>query len=202
MNTTPRNAPLPPGLPPLLERLAAGDEDAAREVHRRYTPRLIALARRQLTPAVRRRVDPESVVQSVYRSFFERARDGEIAPGEWDDLWGLLALITLRKCSNRVRFHCQECRDVGREVVPRGDGSGLSWHLAAPEPTPVEAAVLHETMAAVFAGLGERERRIIEGLLQGHTVEEVRRWVGCGERTVRRVRDRVRQELRALRDAD
>jgi RNA polymerase sigma-70 factor (ECF subfamily) len=189
------DTPLPARLadrPPfavLVERLAAGDETAAREVHRRYTPRLVALARERLPVGLRARTDPESVVQSVYRSFFNRAQDGQFALGDWDDLWGLLARITVRKCLNRVRFHRQECRDVSRE------DAGPDWAVADPEPSPYEIAVLHETLAAVFTGLGERDRGIVEGLLQGRTVEEVRAQVGCGERTVRRVRERIREQL-------
>jgi RNA polymerase sigma-70 factor (ECF subfamily) len=188
----------------LLAGLRAGDEQAAREVHRRYTPRLVALAQRQFTPALLRRVDPESVVQSVYRSFFRREGAGQYTFGDWDDLWGLLACITLRKCSNRTRFHRQESRDVGREVRPGpgGDSSGTAWEPADREPTPFEATVLRETMTALFQGLTPRERRIVEGLLAGGTVEEVRRAVGCGERTVRRVRNRVRAKLARTRDED
>src|SRR3954469_3145914 len=113
--------PAPPGTPwpaappdprpsfaGLLAQLRAGDEQAAREIHRRYTPRLVALAQRQFTPALLRRVDPESVVQSVYKSFFRRGGAGEFDFGDWDDLWGLLACITLRKCSNQTRFHRRE----------------------------------------------------------------------------------------------
>ena len=75
------DTPLPPPVagPPfagLAERLAAG------EVHRRCTPRLIALARRRLPAAVRARTGPESVVQSVYRSFFGRAANDEFALGD------------------------------------------------------------------------------------------------------------------------
>src|SRR5580698_6459281 len=125
----------------LGDRLAAGDEAVAREVHARYTPRLVALARQKLAPAVRGRVDPESVVQSVYRSFFGRANAGEFALGDWDDLWGLLARITLRKCLNRARFHQQECRDVGREVG--GSPPGTDWAMTDGEPSPYEVAVLH-----------------------------------------------------------
>src|SRR4051812_35389205 len=88
----------------LLDRLHAGDQDAAREVHRLYTPRLVALARVQFTPAVLQRADPESVVQSVFRSFFRRERDGQFDLGNWDGLWGLLSVITLRKCANRTRY--------------------------------------------------------------------------------------------------
>jgi RNA polymerase sigma-70 factor, ECF subfamily len=60
-------------------------------------------------------------------------------------------------------------------------------------------ATLAETLEVVYLGLGDRERRIIESLLQGYTVEEVQQQVGCGERTVRRVRDRVRRKLTRMR---
>ena len=102
MTSQQSDTPLPAslaGLPPfaaLVERLAVGDEAAAHDVHARYTPRLVALARDRLPAAVRARTDPESVVQSVYRSFFNRAHDGDFALGDWDDLWGLLARITVR----------------------------------------------------------------------------------------------------------
>jgi RNA polymerase sigma-70 factor (ECF subfamily) len=176
----------------LAERLAAGDEAAAREIHRHYTPRLVALARHQLPAAVRSRTDPESVVQSVYRSFFGRAAADEFVLGDWDDLWGLLARIAVRKCLNRVRFHRQKCRDVDREE------DGPNWALADPEPSPFEVATFHETLTSVFTDLGDRDRGIMEGLLQGFTIEEVRARVGCGERTVRRVRERIRDRLRGL----
>jgi RNA polymerase sigma-70 factor, ECF subfamily len=181
----------------LLDRLQAGDQDAAREIHRVYTPRLVALARLQFAPDVLRRADPESVVQSVYRSFFRRERNGQFVLGDWDDLWGLLSLITLRKCANRTRYFRRECRDVGREspIGRAADDSNPGFEPTDPGPTPLEAAVLCETVEALFLDLSPRERSIIEGLLQGGTIEEVRSAVGCGERTVRRVRDRVRGKL-------
>src|SRR5262245_38620233 len=78
----------------LMDRLQAGDEEAAREVHRRYARGLVALACRQLSASVRRKVDPESVVQSVFASFFQRQKDEEFPDlGDWDDLWGLLTVI-------------------------------------------------------------------------------------------------------------
>jgi RNA polymerase sigma-70 factor (ECF subfamily) len=185
----------------LMQRLQAGDEEAARAVHQRYTPGLVALARRQLSTSVRGKVDPESVVQSVYGSFFQRHRDQEFPNlGDWNDLWGLLTVITLRKCANRRRYHHQARRDVRREggTAPRAADSGTRWEPADPQPTPDEAAVFTETLDQMLDSLQGRERDIIELLLQGHTVEEVRCRLGCGERTVRRVRDRVRQKLREL----
>jgi RNA polymerase sigma-70 factor (ECF subfamily) len=185
----------------LMDRLQAGDEDAAREIHRRYTRGLVALACRQLSTSIRGRVDPESVVQSVFGSFFLRRRDGQFPDlGDWDDLWGLLTVITLRKCANRLRFHHQARRDVRREVRADTitDSANTPWLPSDPAPTPAEVATLSEALEQLLAGLEGRERQIIEFLLQGHSVEEVRQKVGCGERTVRRVRDRVRQKLRDM----
>ena len=190
-----------PAFAELMERLQAGDEEAAREIHRRYTRGLVALACRELSTTIRGKVDPESVVQSVFGSFFLRLRDDEFPDlGDWDDLWGLLTVITLRKCSNRRRFHHQARRDIRREVRAEtvGDGSETPLHPADPGPSPDEAATLRETLEQLVGGLEGRERQIIELLLQGHDVEEVRRQVGCGERTVRRVRERVRQKLRDM----
>ena len=36
--------------------------------------------------------------------------------GSWDSLWGLLTVITLRKCSERAAYYRAQCRDVAREV--------------------------------------------------------------------------------------
>jgi RNA polymerase sigma-70 factor, ECF subfamily len=62
--------------------------------------------------------------------------------------------------------------------------------------------VLAETVEQLLSELDARQRQIIEYLLQGDTIEEVRDKVGCGERTVRRVRDRVRQRIEQMREAD
>lgn len=60
-----------------LERVIGSEPGFEGELVDRYTRRLLELARRQLPERVRRRVDPEDVVQSVYRSFFRRLNDGQ-----------------------------------------------------------------------------------------------------------------------------
>jgi RNA polymerase sigma-70 factor (ECF subfamily) len=184
----------------LLERLKVNDEAAASAIYRRYVHRLIALASHQLGATIRAKADPESIVQSVYRSFFEGQREDAFEIRDWNGLWSLLVVITLRKCANRKRYHRREKRDASleRSLSPELDESGGRWELADPRPTPYQAAVLTETIELVLRDLGPRERKIIELLLAGCTIDEVRQEVGCGERTVRRVRDRVRHEMRAM----
>ena len=75
----------------LMARLRARDEAAASLVWDRYVRQLISLARSHLNTLVRRKVDPDEVVQSVFRSFFLRQAAGQFDLTGWDGLWGLLA---------------------------------------------------------------------------------------------------------------
>jgi RNA polymerase sigma-70 factor (ECF subfamily) len=183
-----------------MARLHARDDDAAREVFQRFARRLIALVRLQFGPALQHRIDPEDVVQSAYKSFFHRFDEGKFALGNWDSLWGLLTLITLRKCADRVEYHKAQCRDVAREVAAPSDADDEApWQEAAGrEPTPLEAAVLNETMEQLLAALDEDERQVVELSLQGYTTREISERLGRAERTVRLLRECVRNRLEAM----
>jgi RNA polymerase sigma-70 factor (ECF subfamily) len=180
-----------------VHRLGTGEDAAAREVFQRYTCRLLGLARRRLGALLRHRVDPEDVVQSAYKSFFRRAGAGKLEVGDWDGLWGLLALITLRKCADRAAYHTAECRDATREVVGIGEG-GVYWEAASREPTPPDAVLLTEAVLHLFQDLAEDERPVIELSLQGYSAQEISQELGRAERSVRRLRERVRKRLERL----
>jgi RNA polymerase sigma-70 factor (ECF subfamily) len=174
-----------------------GDDQAARAIVERFTRRLIGLARSQLADRFQHRVDPEDVIQSVYKSFFLRYADGALGPEGWDGLWGLLTRITVRKCADRVRHLRAECRDLAREATPADDLA--PWRdVAGREPTPEEAVVLAETVERLLRGLEGDERGIAELSLQGYTTQEISAALGRAERSVRRLRERVRKRLERL----
>ena len=181
----------------LMARLRAGDEAAAREVFQRFVGKLIRLARRQFDAVLRRKVDPEDVVQSAYKSFFLRHGEGKLEVHDWGNLWGLLTVITLRKCLDRVEYHRAERRDVQREVAAQPGAAGADpwWQAVAREPTPEEAAVLAETVEQLLLSLAEDERPVLELSLQGYTTAEISERLGRPERSVRRVRERLKKEL-------
>src|SRR5262249_4991439 len=104
--------------PDFLARLRARDDTAARDLFERFARALIGMARGRFAPAIRHKVDPEDVVQSAYKSFFARYGDGNLNVVNWNGLWGLLTLITLRKCAERVEYLRAACRDIGREADP------------------------------------------------------------------------------------
>ena len=102
----------------VIGRLRRGEEDAAAQVFSRFANRLLHLARSRLNPPIRRKFDPEDVMQSVFRSFFIRQREGQFELKDWDSLWSLLVRITLRKCGRRITAFQTQRRDLRREVVP------------------------------------------------------------------------------------
>src|SRR5437016_3003501 len=95
----------------LVSRLQAGDPDAATAIFGRFARRLIALARVHLSSQLRQKVDPEDVLQSVFRSFFRRQAAGEFELQNWDGMWALLSVITLRKCGHQADHYLALCRD-------------------------------------------------------------------------------------------
>jgi RNA polymerase sigma-70 factor, ECF subfamily len=182
-----------------LAQLHSRDDAAARELFGRFAHQLIALALRHIGAGLRHKVDPEDVVQSVYKSFFVRYGEGKLDAVNWNSLWGLLTLITVRKCAERAAYHHAGCRDAAREVsAPRGE-EGAPWlEPLGREPTPLEAAVLSETVEQLLAGLDEEERPVLELSLQGYTTREISERLGRAERTVRLLREGVRHRLERM----
>jgi RNA polymerase sigma-70 factor (ECF subfamily) len=189
----------------LQARLRTGDGAAAALVFERYARRLVGLARKHLSERVRRKTDPEDVIQSVFRSFFHRCADGQFTIENWDGLWGLLVRLTLRKCDRRAEHFRAARRDIRREVAPGGGGDAEAAAFAdlpSGEPTPLEAALLADAVERLMAQLATPvKRRILELSLQGYTVPEISAQVGHYERGVERVRAEIKKLLQDQLDA-
>ncbi len=182
-----------------LTRLQAGDDTAARELFERFTRRLVGLARQRFADGLRHKVDPEDVVQSAYKSFFHRHAQGQLEVRGWDSLWGLLTVITVRKCLDRVAYHRAERRDLAREeAAPAGDAPAPWQEAFDREPTPLEAAELNDAVERLLTGLDEDERAVVELSLEGYSTREISERVGRAERTVRLLREGVRRRLERM----
>jgi RNA polymerase sigma-70 factor (ECF subfamily) len=161
-----------------------------------FSRRLIGLARAHLAAHLQHKVDPEDVVQSAYKSLLLRYGEGALAADDWEGLWSLLTTITIRKCADRARFHQAERRDVRRESVAAGGSDDGSWREAlSREPTPDQAAALAEIVEGLLSRLGAEERIMLELSLQGFSAQEISQQTGRAERSVRRLRERVRRFL-------
>lgn len=184
----------------IMRQLDAGDEAAAAEIFHRFSRRLIARAHARLNARVRRTVDPEDVVHSVFRTFFRRQSEGQFEFDGWNGLWGLLVLLTLRKCGRAAESLHAACRDVRREVNREqlSDSEGNAWEAVARDPTPDEIVALAEIVEQIMGHLDPEQQRILALRLEGWSVREVSERVKLSERTVYRVQNAIKGRLGAL----
>src|SRR4029078_5395667 len=96
----------------LLVRLQGGLEDAATQLYLRYPDRLRALAVRQTADDLKARVDPDDIVQSVFRTFFRRASEGHYQVPDGEELWKLFLVIALNKIRTVGAWHHAAKRDA------------------------------------------------------------------------------------------
>jgi RNA polymerase sigma-70 factor (ECF subfamily) len=185
----------------LLDRWKSGDEMAAQEIFDQYLMRLTALARTRLSPKMARRVDPEDIVQSAYRSFFRGAADDRYTLEKSGDLWRLLAAIVMNKLHGQVEFHSAQKRSIKvEESMMSGGKDDNSRPMINPEafvkaPSVTELLGMTEELEQVMTQLPELQRRILELALQGHDTSEIAVETDRSDRTVRRGLETARELL-------
>lgn len=183
----------------LMSRLEAGNDTAATHLFQLYGERLIALARSRMDVRIRRKLDPEDVVQSVFKSFFKRQAAGKYDLGDWDCLWALLVRITINKCINRNHHFRTRRRNVDAEVSQVGcNNVGAPWNFISRLPGPEEAAVFMETMHEAMRRLSGTDCKIIEMWAQGCSHREISSDLKVPQATVQRVTARVRRRLQRM----
>ena len=174
----------------LLAAYQGGDQSAAAALFNRYLVRLTALVRSRLSRRFARRVDPDDVVLSAYRSFFVAATDGRITVPANDDLWPLLVVLVLRKLSRAAERHSASRRDIALEL---DRNSNVLKQAISGDPTPEQAALLDDELVNILGQLAEREREIVTLRLRGESERAIADSLDCSERTVRRGLNRVRR---------
>jgi RNA polymerase sigma-70 factor, ECF subfamily len=179
----------------LLQDVEDGQEMAAEELFRRYCPRLLGFARKRWPAALTSRLDPDDVIQSVFRSFFRHARQGMYVLSEEDDLWNLLMVICLNKLRVQYARHCAAKRDARRTQSAEGDWLRSLWF----DPdTTLDLAVREEVER-----LPIDHRRVTELRLQGHEVAAIAELIGRSRRSVERLLQECRQRLlKSMREAE
>jgi len=175
----------------LLVRLRGGQQDAATELYLRYAQRLRSLVRARCSPHLSRRLEPDDIVQSVFRRFFGKVLQGDydVPPGE--ELWGLLLVIALNKIRTEEAYHRAGKRDVRLSAQPAD--------LAALEsPEDEDEAHLQLCVEDALGRLPDHFRVMVELRIQGHEVAEIAEKTGRSKRTVERILHDVRERLREL----
>ena len=184
-----------------FSRAANGCNDAAQEIHERYVHRLVALARTRLSEKLARKFDPDDVVQSAFRSFFHRARDGQYEIQRAGELWSLLASITRHKLLKKAELFDQEKRKLVREEALSNSTVESESDSLHNHPTNEEAVALSDEVEYLMRSLEPIQRDILEQRLCGKPIDTIAESVDRSERTVRRFLASFTEQLsRRLQD--
>jgi RNA polymerase sigma-70 factor (ECF subfamily) len=179
----------------LLQDIEKGEEIAAEELFRRYASRLVGFARKRWPAALTSRLDPDDVVQSVFRSFFRQAQQGMYELSEGDELWNLLMVICAYKLRTQCVRHCAAKRDARR--TQSADGEWLTALSVDPD------TVLDLTVREQVERLPIDHRRVTELRLQGYEVGAIAELIGRSRRSVERLLQECRQRLlESMREAE
>jgi DNA-directed RNA polymerase specialized sigma24 family protein len=189
-----------------IDGIKTGDESDIQRLWDRYFERLVRLAAARLPARSRRSFDEEDVALSAFQSFCGRAERGQFPQlSGRDDLWRLLATITVRKAIETMRFQTRKRRGGGRvlgeSALLMGEGTpgeGLAEVLGR-EPTPEQVASFADDYRRFLARLREPVLLTIAlRRLEGESVEEIARALNVSTRTV----DRKLHLIRAIWSED
>jgi RNA polymerase sigma-70 factor, ECF subfamily len=171
----------------LLRQFRGGQVDAATELYSRYATRLLALAKSRTGAELGQSVDPEDVVQSVFRTFFRRAAEGSYQVPNGDTLWKLLMVIALNKIRSLADYHRAGKRDMRRTQPMLG---------TLPADHEQESLnILQITIAELTSQLHESHQQIIRMRIEGYGVDEIATKVQRSKRTTERVLQAFREQL-------
>jgi len=158
----------------------------------RYADRLMGLARKRISQRLASRVDPEDIVQSVFRTFFRRVKENKFSIADHDDLIRLLMRITVHKTLRQVAYHKAAKRDPSAETPQGEEHQERMLELLDGEPTPEAVNVFEDQMVHFFAKLKPDERKILEMRMEGYSNEEIAEKLGTYDRKIRRSAERIR----------
>lgn len=162
-----------------IGQVKAGDRDAAQKLWERYFRRLVGLARARL-PANRRKYDEhEDVAISAMKSFLLRAENGRFPDLQSrDNLWALLATITVRKAGKVIRRKVP--REVGEsDLRGKKDDSqsrNVLEQVLGREPTPDFVAEMAEQCDRLLELLKKKDQNldsVAQWMLEGYTKAEI-----------------------------
>jgi RNA polymerase sigma-70 factor (ECF subfamily) len=167
-------------------------------LYQRYSGRIAALVRSNLSRGLSRRVDADDIVQSVFRRLFRAASQGQYSLPSGEELWDLLVVMTLNRLRSEETFHRADKRDlrltvsldVGLEPGPDGEPGGALYTFLA---VAVDEAI---------GLLPEHYRQVVRLRMEGYEVAEIAGRTSRSKRTVERMLQEVRERLRPTLDVE
>ncbi len=184
-----------------LRQLGQGDQEAARQLWKRYSSALLRLTRSRFGGVVTPVADEEDLVQSVFQALWRGATAGRFeAVKDRDELWWLLLAITRRKAANRQAYNARGQR-AGHAVPLSRLETTVSGSTAIPaipltdeQPPPELILMLEEEQQRLLAMLrDDRLRSVAVWKLEGLTHDEIANKLSVTPRTIIRKLNLIRE---------
>ncbi len=151
-----------------------------------FRPLLIKVVSAHLPHRLRRRVDPEDVVQVALWAFSVRLLEGGYHFASGADVKHLLVVIARDKTREETRRHHAACRDIDHERTV-GETPGNPNHQTDPvdrHAGPIEEAVERDTVESVIRTFPPHHQSIIRCWIERHTAKEIAGKLNCCPRQV------------------
>lgn len=176
----------------LVAMVRDGNEWAAAQLYDRYARRLFGLVDAKLGHRLRSTMEPEDIVQSVFRSMFRGVQSGNYNAPPGETLWGILAAITFSKLCKKSEYHSALRRDSRRNLsIEQVCESAMTDESSA----DFLMLCIRETLDL----LRPLDRDVLSLRIQGHSIRDIAETTGRSIRTVERslqnTRDSLAQQL-------
>ena len=177
------------------------DPQAAQRIWDEYFERLIVYAKKKMSGLPRRSADEEDVALSAMNSFFEGVQQGKFLPKDRDELWKLLATITVRKATREWRKHYSQKRGGGEvrgesvfhAAAQQTSGFGINEAMA-PDNLPVMSRYLTATCEEMLEVLGDDALKTVAKLrLEGFSNDEISEELQVSRATIKRKLAKIRE---------
>jgi RNA polymerase sigma-70 factor, ECF subfamily len=144
-----------------------------------------------------RLVDPQDIVQSVFRTLIRRSRDDGVRLSSGSDAWRLLLVITMNKIRKVGNFHRAAKRSINQTISLDHDCS-----VADRRPEDLDALINRMTLEEQLGRLAPEKRRMVEMYLVGMSIEEIAETASRASRTVYRAIRSFQETTMRLLDED
>jgi RNA polymerase sigma-70 factor (ECF subfamily) len=175
----------------LLRQVRLGQQDAATALYLRYATQLRRMADRTISADLAVRVSGEDIVQSVFRTFFRRASNGQYDIGDADGFWRLLLVIALNKIRACGNHHRASKRSVSRTQP-------LEHELDSPVSRDDEESafqILKLTIDELIRSLPPEHHEIVYMRIEGREINEIAEKTRRAKRSIERILQGFRKQL-------
>lgn len=181
----------------LVSRIRDGDERALERLLAIIAPPMRRIAAAYVGPALRSHVDADDLVQRAALILWHGLRSGKFEVSSPQHLLNLTRTLLKRQAARAV----QKYQSAMNAMAATGEfnlGATMVEQSIMPAPSPAKKAETSEQIQNLMMRVNPDDRRMLELLLQGHTIAAAARELGIEPAALRMRLSRLRVRVRRV----